>query len=290
MYPLSGCSVLKKNNAHKDLSLHLQPAWQTEAVFDNPESIVFDPVAKILIVSNANGPAMKRDGNGYLSKVALNGVVLDRKWLTGLDAPKGMALKDNTLYVADIRSLAVVDLSSGLVKKFKAKGAKFLDDIAIDSAGRVFISDLYTDTIYIFEDNQLQVWLRDKRLASPNGLYVERDILYVGSWGVRKCGMETEIPGHLLQIDLHTKEINYVGENPQLANIDGVEVLGSRGFLITDRVQGSLLHLNRDGELVQTLAVGEGAADLHYLPEDWELVVVPMAKDNKIKAFTLPVQ
>ncbi len=134
------------------------------------------------------------------------------------------------------------------------------------------------------------MWLRDKRLASPNGLYVERDILYVGSWGVRKCGMETEIPGHLLQIDLHTKEINDVGENPQLANIDGVEVLGSRGFLITDRVQGSLLHLNRDGELVQTIAVGEGAADLHYLPEDWELVVVPMAKVNKIKAFTLPVQ
>ena len=290
MLPMSGCSVFKANHAYKDLTLDLQPAWQTGAVFDNPQSIVFDPVAKILIVSNANGPAMKRDGNGYLSKVALNGVVLDQKWLTGLDAPKGMALHGNTLYVADIRSLAVVDLSSGLIKKIKAKGAKFLDDIAVDRAGRVFISDLYTDTIYVFEDDQLQVWLRDKRLASPNGLYVEGDTLYVGSWGVRTCGMETAIPGHLLQIDLHTKKINDLGENPQPANIDGVEGLGSRGFLMTDRVQGLLLHLNHHGELVETISVGEGAADLHYLPEDWELVVVPMVKDNVLKAFTLPVQ
>ncbi|MEN8256785.1 MAG: hypothetical protein ABFS09_02880 [Thermodesulfobacteriota bacterium] len=286
---LPSCTFSPQIDPSEDIFLNLRFAWQTKAVFDNPESVVFDPVAKILFVSNVNGPSMKKDGNGYLSKVALNGVVLDPKWLTGLDAPKGMALQGNTLYVSDITSLAVVDLTSGLMKKYRAKGAKFLNDVTVDRKGRVYVSDLYTDSIYILEDNQIRLWLRDMRLASPNGLYVEDDALYVGSWGVRKCGVETEMRGHLLKVDIDTKIISDVGGGAPLANIDGVEVLGKRGFLITDRIEGSLIHLNRQGEIVQTINMGKGVADLDFLPEDWELVVVPMIKDNVLKAFTLPL-
>ncbi len=286
---LPSCTSLFGMNIDEDISLNLLPAWETEAVFDNPDSVVFDPIAKILIVSNINGKAMKKDGNGYLSKVALNGVVLDRQWLTGFDAPKGMALQGNTLYVADITSLAVIDLTSGLIQKYPGQGAKFLNDVTIDNKGRVYVSDLYTDTIYIFANDELRVWLRDKRLASPNGLFVEDNTLYVGSWGVRKCALETEVPGHLLPIDLDSKKVSDVGSGSPLANLDGVEGLGSRGFLVTDWQQGSLIHLSRGAEIIETITLAQGSADLEVLPEDWELVVVPMMKDNVLRAFTLPI-
>lgn len=286
---LSSCTFFFGINIEEDITLNLHPVWETEAVFENPDSVVFDPIAKILIVSNINGKPMKKDGNGYLSKVALNGVVLDLKWLTGFDGPKGMALMDNTLYVSDITSLAVIDLTSGLVQKYPAPGSKFLNGVTIDSLGRVYVSDLYTNTIYIFADNQLKVWLRDNRLASPNGLFVEGTNLYVGSWGVRKCALETEKPGHLLKIDLHSKIINDVGTGVPLGNLDGVEGLGPRGFLVTDWLQGTLIHLSRQAKIIETITLGQGSADLEVLPEDWELVVVPMTRDNVLRAFTMPL-
>jgi hypothetical protein len=286
---LSACVVPPGPPVDRPAALNLRPAWVTEAVFDNPASVVFDPVATILLVANVNGPAMKKDGNGYLSKVALNGVVLDRHWLTGLDGPKGMALRENTLYVADITNLAVIDLTSGLMEKHPAPGAKFLNDVTVDNKGRVYVSDTYTDTIYRSTGTRLDVWLRDKRLASPNGLFAQGNTLYVGSWGVRQCGMETEVPGELLAIDLDSKEIRRLGSGAPLGNLEGVEGLGSRGFLITDPVQGTLIHLGRQGEVVETMALGQGAGDLTVLPADWELVVVPMVQDNVLRAYILPV-
>lgn len=286
---LPACMFFPGVKRDENVRLNLQLVWQSEAVFENPDSVLFDPTAKILIVSNVNGQPMKKDGSGYLSKVALNGTVLDLKWLTGLDAPKGMGLRGNTLYVADITSLAVVDLASGLIEKYPAQGAKFLNDVTVDSKGRVYVSDMYTDTIYIFTENQLSVWLHDKRLASPNGLFIEGNTLYIGSWGVRKCGLETEVPGHLLAINLDNKKISDVGSGSPLANLDGVEGLGARGFLVTDWEQGSLIHLSLEAEIVEIIPLAQGAADLAVLPEDWEMVVVPMMKDNVLRAYTLPL-
>lgn len=286
---LSACALTPGPPGARPAALNLRPAWVTEAVFDNPASVVFDPVARILLVANVNGPAMKKDGNGYLSKVALNGIVLDRHWLTGLDGPKGMALRDNTLYVADITNLVVIDLTSGLMEKHPAPGAKFLSDVTIDHQGRVYVSDTYTDTIYRYAGNRLDVWLRDKRLASPNGLFAQGDTLYVGSWGVRTCGLETSEAGRLLAVGLATKEITAVGDGAPLGNLDGVAGLGERGFLVTDQVRGTLIHLGQQGEVVETLALGQGAADLVVLPTDWELVVVPMSQDHVLKASILPV-
>ena len=285
---VSSCTFLT-SPSEKNMSLHLQTAWKTGAVFDRPDSVVFDPVAKILIVSNVNGPPMKRDGNGYLSKVALNGVVLDQKWLPGFDGPKGMALVDNTLYVADIKSLAVVDLTSGLITKYPAKGAKFLNDVVLDKKGRVYISDLYTDSIYIFADGKMDLWLRNKRLASPNGLLVDDGYLYVASWGKRRCGLETEVPGHLLRVDLESKEISDVGAGSAMGNLDGLAGLGERGFLISEWSKGELLHLGKEAEIIESIKVEKGPANLEYLPEDWELVVVPMSSGNYLQAFRLPL-
>jgi len=286
---LSSCVFFSGINSEEVISLHLQPAWESEAVFENPSSVVFDPVARILIVANVNALPLQKKGKGYLSKVALNGSVLHRQWLTGLNAPTGMAVQGDTLYVADMTDLAVIDLTSGRMQKYPAQDARFLKDVAIDSQGRVYVSDMDTDTLYIFAEDQLTVWLRDKDLASPTALFVEGNTLYVGSGGRRRGGCATEATGSLLKVDLKSREIRAVGAGSLGMSIDGAQGLATGAFLVTDALQGSLIHLSGEGKIMETISLAPGAADLAVLPEDWELVVVPMMQDNVLKAFTLPL-
>ena len=63
--------------------------WQAEGL-DEPESAVLDTSGGVLYVSNVNGDASAADGNGYISKLSLEGEILDKEWLTGLNAPKGL--------------------------------------------------------------------------------------------------------------------------------------------------------------------------------------------------------
>ena len=41
--------------------------------------------------------------------------MLEREWATGLDAPKGMALANGQLYVADIDRLVEIDPATGKI-------------------------------------------------------------------------------------------------------------------------------------------------------------------------------
>jgi hypothetical protein len=70
--------------------------------FDSPESAVHDPLTDVYLVSNIGGAvpaaAFAKDGNGFISKIAPDGTVLDREWIglgrngVTLDAPKGLAI------------------------------------------------------------------------------------------------------------------------------------------------------------------------------------------------------
>mgnify|MGYP005838541841 CR=1 FL=1 len=287
---LVSCTPAAGADVTKAPGLNLQTAWQSAAVFADPESVVFDPVSRILLVASGNGPVMERAGNGYLSKVALNGVVLDHTWLSGFHSPKGIALAADTLYVADISDLVVIDLTSGRRSTYPASAATSLRDVALDQQGRLYLSDTCSDTIYTFADGVMEVWLHSPRLAGPGALFVQDNSLYVGSRVRQSGGLEPKETGRLLAIDLHTKEIRAVGGGLPLVAVGGVAGLADRGFLITDRQQGRLLHLDVQGRVRERIDVGSGAAGLHVLPEDWELVVVPLARDNMLKAFHLPIR
>ena len=70
----------------------------TDAGFSVPESMLHDGVADVYLVSNINGSALEADGNGFISRVAPSGEVLELKWIDGeaegvtLNGPKGMAI------------------------------------------------------------------------------------------------------------------------------------------------------------------------------------------------------
>jgi sugar lactone lactonase YvrE len=258
--------------------------WRATGL-SNPESVLFDPTANILYVSNVGGDAAEKDGKGFISRLSLDGKVLDLEWVTGLDAPKGLAQVADKLYVSDIDSLVAIDIKTGaIVKRYPAAGAKFLNDVTADEHGRIFVSDMVTNQIWVLDGDQFAVWLEDAKLANPNGLKVSGNKLIVASWGVMKPDFSTDIPGHLLAVDLASKEIFNLGDPKPVGNLDGLEPDGAGGWHLTDWVSGGLFHAEPDGRASQLLDLPPGSADIGIIPAS-KLVLVPMMNESEVVAY-----
>jgi len=265
----------------------LIPAWQSEIVFDAPESVVFDPQHQLLFISNVNGNPNDADGNGYISQLSLDGKVIKQHWLEGLNAPKGMALLDNLLYVADINELIVIDIKQGSVKhKYLAPKAIFLNDVAIDKQGNVYVSDMMTNTIHRLSGDKFEIWLHDEKLEAPNGLLVEGNNLIVGSWGNMTDGFATQTAGHLKTINLNNKQIQSLGDKTPAGNLDGVESDGNGNYFVTDWMQGKLLHITPAGLSSTLISLQQGSAD-HTVLLEKNIVIIPMMLTGNVLAFEI---
>jgi DNA-binding beta-propeller fold protein YncE len=261
-----------------------EQVWQATGL-DGPESAVFDPDAGVIYVSNVNGEANAADGNGYISKLSPNGEIQDKEWVTGLNAPKGMALHDGKLYVSDIDELVVIDTASGeITARHKAPGATFLNDVTAADDGRVFVSDMMQNQIWQLEGDQFEMWLQDEALENPNGLLAEPDRLVVAAWGKPKEDFSTDVPGHLKAVDYQSKEITSIGPGEPLGNLDGVEPDGQGGYLVTDWFSGGLYDISEDGKAEMLMDLNQGSAD-HEFVEGENLAVIPMMMDGTVTAY-----
>jgi len=166
--------------------------------FKTPESVLYDSDKDVYYVSNINGSPFDKDGNGFISKVKPDGTVEQLEWVTGLNAPKGMTLLTNTLYVADIDVVRTIDIDAGkLTGEIAIKGATFLNDVTQD-AGIVYVSDSGlkpgeggfapsgTDAIWqIDKDGKVTAVVKDPSLPRPNGL-LKADALYMVTFGANE--------------------------------------------------------------------------------------------------------
>lgn len=260
--------------------------WRLDGV-KTPESTLISPSGDQIYVSNVNGAPTEKDGNGFISIISPAGEMVQSEWATGFNAPKGMGIVGGTLYVADIDELVAVELSTGkVIKTYPAAGAKFLNDIAVDSSNRVYVSDMAGNAIWRLDGKAFEKWLEDGALKSPNGLIVKGEDLIVASWGVMTNGFETEVPGHLLKVSLADKSIAALGSGKSVGNLDGLEILSDSEFLSTDWMAGKVLKINVSGDAELLFDLNSGSADLGYLAAT-NTIFVPMMNDDKVLAFKL---
>ena len=171
--------------------------WTLEGL-EAPESAYFDEARNVLYVSNINGEPLVKDGNGYISRVSPDGEMLEAKWVTGLDAPKGLVSDGVTLYVSDIDRLLAIDIETGEISgTWPAKGAIFLNDTALDAAGSVYVSDMIADKIHVLTDGALSVLSEGEALQHPNGLNMRDGKLLVAPWGL---DLQDDLPRKLVGI------------------------------------------------------------------------------------------
>ena len=243
--------------------------WSTDG-FDMPESVAFDAAGNRLIVSVMEGAPNAVDGNGHLALLSTDGKIIDAKWATGMDAPKGLALMNGKVFAADLTSLRVVDAQTGkLLQSLPAEGSVFLNDVTT-SGDEIFVSDMMTNTIWRYADGTFEKWLEGPELNHPNGLYWDNGRLLVGAWGKGlKNDFTTEAPGSLLAIDPATKAISVVARD--IGNIDGIARLNGK-LVLNDWINGKVFEIGSDGTSNEIMSEPAGLADISahddalYLP------------------------
>jgi DNA-binding beta-propeller fold protein YncE len=300
-----GLNLYNINRAHaQQPSLDLikvNKLWETANDLKNPESVAFSPKQNVLFVSNINGNPTQKDQNGFISKVSpTNGSIIELRWVSGLNAPKGIAISNNgnRLYVSDINDLVEIDIDSGkILKLYNAQASAFLNDVASDNQGNIYVSDTITNSIYklnatdtsVNGSSSLQAWLQSPQLNGPNGLHVDntKGKLIVASLGkMSKPGAGIEV------VDLKSKTVTVLGKEgttSPFGGLDGIESdAAEKLYYVTDNLAGKLFVVNADGTGYRVLMDlhTHGAADLGLLP-DQGTIIIPIMQDNKLIAFKL---
>jgi len=252
-----------------------------------PESVYLDEGSGYLYVSQVNGNATDKDGNGRISKLGLDGSVVSADWATGLNAPKGLRSFGGTLWVADIDEVIGIDIASAKVAaRITLDGAKFLNDVATGADGTIYVSDTMTSRIYAVKDGKATVFAEGEQLEYPNGLFVDGERLIVGGWGKPEADFTTKVPGRLYMLDLKTKQKTLITKQP-FANIDGVEQEARGGFLVTDFMAGKVFQVTPTGESHLIRQFKPGLADHAFLYAQGDILIAPHMNENTVAAYDL---
>jgi len=260
--------------------------------FGSPESVAYDAVHKVLFLSNTNGPPGGKN-DGYISKMSWSKKsgkveVVAKRWVTGFDAPMGIAVHGDYLYVADVSVLKVVHIPSGSIEKsYKGEGVVF-NDVAVDRKGRVYAADFFGNRIFRLDGGSFGPWLSSPDLKTPNGLKVLGNRLLIAAWGpdTDTTTFQPAGPGGLLSVDLATKVIKPITGSSFAGSLDGVDNGPFMGYLVTEFFQGLLLYVDRHGEVTQLAQLEQTAADLAYV-EDGKIAVVPVSAKGYVAIFSL---
>ena len=253
-------------------SQSLTKVWTTTDGLKTPESALYDDVTKSIYVTNIDGNHSEKDGNGFVSVLNTDGKMKNLRWVSGLNAPKGQAISNGNLYVADIDELIVISIKEAkITNRYKIENAKFLNDVTADEDGTVYVSDMKDHKIYALADGKITLWLDDIQLENVNGLWTEKGQLFAGN-------------ASILQIDIKTKSIKALVEN--CGGIDGLEKLKDGNFIYSNW-QGRIF-ITKGTESVKLLDTvdKQNTADIDFLPGE-NLVLVPTFSGNSLEAYSL---
>lgn len=164
--------------------------------FRTPDSVLPDPATGRLFVSNINGSPTSADGNGFISLLDSSGKPINMHFIrsgkgsVNLNAPKGMALLGDELYVADLHQIHRFDRNTGTLKgtvDLGLLGAKNLSGLAPGPEGKLFAADPATSTVFTIDtlhSHQVSVYLRNRELGKPTALLYDtaHKRLLVASW------------------------------------------------------------------------------------------------------------
>lgn len=263
--------------------------------FSTPESALLDEAADVYLVSNINGAPMEMDDNGFISRVTPDGRVENLRWIDGqgadvtLNAPKGMGLKGDTLFVADVDVVRMFHRATGEPLGERAvPGATFLNDIAVGDDGAVYVTDSGmritaggmepsgTDAVYRFgPDGAPTPVARGAELQTPNGV-------------VAQGGEVTVVPfgGNEVFRLSPTGERSRVAQLPA-GQLDGVVRLGDGSLLVSSWETSAVYRVDAGGQATAVVENVPSPADIGYDARRGR-VLVPLFQGNQLRIQTLP--
>jgi hypothetical protein len=255
-------------------SRQLVKKWETEAALKTPESVLYDAGGRLLYVANIDGKdPWAKDNAGSVGKVGLDGKIIAAEWVKGLQAPKGMGLHNGKLWVADIDRMVVIDVAKGAIAEtIPIAGAERLNDVSVDKAGTVYVSDMQGLKIYAVKNSKPSVFL-EGGFKRPNGVLAHGDDFYVLDSGA------------LIKFAKNKQRSTIVeGLDP---STDGIEHVQGNEFIVSCWA-GAVYHV-KGGEkqqLLDTRPQKINSADIGYDAKN-KIVYVPTFFGNTVVAYEL---
>lgn len=289
--PPPGMSV---TNAEKRAEVKAPAAVATISTgLAGPESVLYDPEQDVYFISNINGGLLDRHNNGFISRVDANTRAVNLKWIAGgqnhvtLDAPKGMAILGESLYVSDVIAVRKFDRRTGaFLAAILLPGATLINDLTTDGK-KIYASDTGvvqasgdtftpkgTDAIWVIENDRATKFASGTDLRQPNGLDWSGGKLWVVTFGDDR---------------LYSLEGGKVGTMMHLprAQLDGVVRLSDGTFLVTSWKGSAVYRGNGSGPWDPILQNVPTPADIGY-DSKRHLLLLPVSSQNSVRLH--PVQ
>ncbi|MDN4502288.1 hypothetical protein QX776_07730 [Alteromonadaceae bacterium BrNp21-10] len=251
----------------------LEKIWQTEAVLAVPESVLYDAKRQILYTSNIDGKPWENDGKGSISKVSLDGNVIDANWVSGLNGPKGMGLNGNHLYVTDNDAVVTIDIEAGkVVDRLVIPNAGTINDLSVAANGTIYFTDSKLGDIYTLINGKLSKVITGRE--GLNGvLHSDGELLFVDSGVLYLVNGDGSIQAIATGMEGRT---------------DGIERIDANSWLVSCWL-GTVYHVTRAGKVTLLLdgrPTETSAADLGYDPVN-KVAYFPGFFKNFVAAYQL---
>jgi len=247
-----------------------------------PESFIVDRETGAYYISNINGGPTEKNSNGFITKLKPDGSVEALKFVEGgrdgllLNAPKGLLLVGDILYVTDIDEVRAFDKTTGQERggfDLRTFAPKFLNDLASDPQGYIYVTDMGTNRIFSIDTSSkvVKVLVDDKKIGSPNGIVFD------------------EAKGRLLFVTWDSGDIFRLSRSGKVkrlfdfkfGSLDGIDLDEKGNLFVSSFTGGKVYKITRRGK------VSEVATDL-VTPADISLdtkkrkVLVPSFNGNRI--------
>lgn len=263
-----------------------------------PESVRYDADLDAFFVSNINGNPSQKDGNGFIVRVDAGNTAAATRVIEGgkkgvtLNAPKGIAIVGDTLWVSDIDAVRAFNKRTGAPiasVDLRPMQATFLNDVVIGPDGAVYVTDTGVafdasgtvshpgkDRIFKITGRKPTVaFASDSLLQSPNGIAWDGAN---GRFVVGQFSGKTVIawkPGD--------STVTQVATGP--GSYDGLEVLGDGRVLVTSWAD-SAVHAIKDGTMTTVVGNVDGPADIG-VDTKRNVLAVPRFTAGRVEYFTI---
>jgi DNA-binding beta-propeller fold protein YncE len=274
-------SFLIQSLSFSQTNIRLSKLWEVDSVLMTPESVVFDSLRNCLYVSNFNDKGGFRSNTDTIfdeciSRVDLEGNVTQLSWVDNLIGPAGIAIFEDTLYVIERGYLTKINIEKqSITERIPITGAGFLNDIAIDKNGDIYISNSGEGAIYKVAGGKSRLWLKDAVLQNCNGLYIDNGKLIVGNQGNE----------NLIAILTADKSTNVLAKDIS-KGIDGIKKY-KQYYIVS--WQYDIFMVDERGASRVILNTSEGSdwnADFELIGNK-DIIIVPTLLSNKLIAYKI---
>lgn len=251
---------------------------------ESPESII--KINDRIFVSNMGVAAdgFAKDSDGSISELSSDGTIIKKKFQNGiLNAPKGLAILGNTIYVTDIDRVVGFDINSGnQVFEHLITGNNFMNDLCVVNNSLIASGTLSGNVYQINPQTNTSTILGN--IVGANGVTWDSKTnrLYVCSAG----NITAPNPvGKLYVKDMTTANSPFTElPNSPVASFDGIELIDDTKFITDDWTNGNVFVYDFQKNTSTTYTISgntRGTADLHY-DKSSQLIYVPIPNSSSL--------